>query len=149
MEDSNIYRGQDMKMSEIDYFHMKHSAYWIFICIAIPLLLYKQQYSLLPQITICAQCSQIFQFFNRSGKYRFLCEISQFLVFWWLIQFHFFFIHYSGQIRNVGRPHVALCCWFAVFPWAVVSVLMILTTLIGSWFPHLLLRSIRALHPSF
>lgn len=69
-------------------------------------------------------------------------------IFWWMIQFPFFFIYYSGKIRNVGRPHVAIGCQFAISPWAVVSVFMVLPALLGSWFPHLLLRSEKAQHPS-
>lgn len=148
MENSNIHKSQDMKMTEVDCFYVKHVAYKTFTCRAIPLFIYKQQYSLLPQITIWTQYRQIFQFFNRGRQYWLLCVIYNFFVFWWLIQFHFFFTHYSGQGRIVERSHVAVGCQFVIFPWAVVSVLMVLITLLGSWFPHLLLRSRKALHPS-
>ena len=44
---------------------------------AIPLFIYKQQYSLLPQTAIGAQYRQIFPFFNRDNI-DLVCEILNF-----------------------------------------------------------------------
>lgn len=53
----------------LNYFHIKLVAYKTLTCMAIPLFIYKQQYSLLPQTTIGAQYRQIFPFFNRDRQY--------------------------------------------------------------------------------